>query len=228
MIGGIVMKEKSIKICIFLVIFAACFTLMTCDTSEPTLMVEAAVTVDNSTHTATAAIMTMQGFMPVDDATITVNGEDFSGYFFILRSLSNPPYNAGASITLNVQRGNVNITKTLTIPANDAIITKPLAADDPYSKASPITVLWNHTLTALDYQIAVSSSYTTDEDGYSATVPAASISTSIPGNIFDATTTAAILTLSKSNTTVLDGEGLSMSYFGVSHSAKSEMFDLTD
>jgi hypothetical protein len=119
-------------------------------------------------------------FFPVSGATVTVNGESVPEFFGNL-SLSLTAVSPGQNVTLQFSFEDIDILKTLAMPAKPNITT----AAATHAATDSILIEWDAVSPTLDnIAVSVSSSYTNSSNGYTAVLAANAINHTIPGSTF--------------------------------------------
>ncbi len=115
---------------------------------------------------------------PVETATVTVNGQDVPPSFLGNISYTLNPIAVGDDVTMHFSFDDVDILKTLKMPA------KPLNVVAATTLVTnPITISWNLVAPPLDNVVVSVSSNTATGDPFSVTVPSTWTSYDIPANI---------------------------------------------
>lgn len=120
-------------------------------------------------------------YLPVDSATVTVNGQDVPPSFLGNMSFTLTPVAPAANVTMHFSYEDIDILKTLMMPSKPTALT----GAGTYAATSAIPIGWTQVSPIPDnIAISVTSGYTNSSDGYTAVIPGNSVSHSIPANTF--------------------------------------------
>lgn len=163
------------------------------------------------------------GSNPVVDAVITVNGVVMPYIGANLYGASGT-YSPGQSITIVVQKGDMNINETLTIPTQPSV-SSPTAGS--YNAASTIPVNWqNYTPDPTNFNVFIDHSYTNGGTDYDVTLAGSAASHILPGGTLNTAQTGVTVAVTALQTIQLTGTAvISGSYFTTSSTANSAAFN---
>ncbi|MBN1810090.1 MAG: hypothetical protein JW909_13570 [Planctomycetes bacterium] len=181
--------------------------------------------------TVSAFIMD-DGFNFVDDAVVTVNGQDIPNFGMgIYHKAGAANVNPGETVTLTITRADRTVSGTVVMPVQP-VVTAPTAAGGPYENSSPVTVTWNPLASTPDevwVEVDSSDRPSGETEDYSEQVPSPTDTTfDIPADTYDAplfTAEARVKSLNASTSLGPDavfGSELEAVYYGFSEEFETQ------
>lgn len=167
----------------FCVVAAALSILTGCDSGAKEMLLAAEVDLTSGNAMQAIVLCLEEGsYLPVDSATVTVNGLPVPASFLGNISYSlNPAAAAGEDVTMHFSFEDIDIQKTLVMPE------KPfdLASTDTDSDQT-ILITWSLVNNAQDHVVVFIASGTRNGDTYSVSLPGSATSHTIPAKTLKA------------------------------------------
>jgi hypothetical protein len=180
-----------------------------CDTNKGKLLVADVGLTSGGAMVASVVCLEGGSLFPVDSATVTVNGLDVPPSFLGNISFSLvPAAAAGDDVTMHFSFDDVDILKTLKMPAKPTAVTKSAT-----TVSTPITINWSG-VAGPPNNIVVSVSFdTVSGDPFSVTLPGTATTCDIPANTLLSGKSITVIVAATNSTTNLGSSVTAGSFY---------------